>query len=51
MLPKSSYFIIINFYGFMVFEVFINFINGISLVLEPNRGLTLKMNYMFVTVL
>lgn len=35
----------------MDFEVIIIFIEGISLVLEPNMGFTLNMNYMFVTVL
>jgi len=34
----------------MEFKVII-FTKGISLVLEPNMGLTLNMNYMFVTVL
>jgi hypothetical protein len=35
----------------MDFEVIIIFIKGISLVLEPNMGLTGNMNYTFVTVL
>jgi hypothetical protein len=38
-------------YAFMDIEVIINYINGISLVIEPNTGLTLQMNDVCVTVI